>query len=242
MVTAQAQARNVHRFEARRRLIGQMRLVSLNVGRPRLLSWKGLTFSTGIFKRPGPDRVMLRTTNLDGDRQADLSVHGGPNKAVYAYPSEHYAYWREQLPGYDLPWGAFGENLTTEGLLEQEVSVGDRYRIGSAIVMVRTPRIPCFKLAAKFQRDDMILRFLNSGRSGFYFSVLEEGEVGAGDEFQFLGGETLSLTVAEVNRLYSSGSPDPELLSRATQVNVLPESWRERFQARLDAIQNEPQI
>ena len=133
-----------------------MKLISVNVGRPRLFSLEGQTFSTGIFKKPVTGQVMLRRTNLDGDRQADLSVHGGPNKAVYAYPSEHYGFWKEKLPGHDFTWGALGENFTTEGLLETEVSVGDRYRVGSAVVKVTTPRLPCYKLVAKFQPDDII--------------------------------------------------------------------------------------
>jgi MOSC domain-containing protein YiiM len=213
-----------------------MKLISVNVGRPRLLAWNGTTFSTGIFKAPISGRVMLRLTNLDGDRQADLSVHGGPNKAVYGYPSEHYTYWRKELPGYELPWGAFGENFTTEGLLETEVSIGDRYRIGSAEIMVRTPRLPCFKLAAKFRRDDMVERFLVSGYSGYYFSVIEEGEVGAGDSFEFLGRETSSVTIAEMYRLYISPSPNPESLQSALKATLLPESWRERFTAKLTAL------
>ena len=164
----------------------RMSVISVNVGRPRLHTWRGETFSTSIFKEPVSGRIMLRRTNLDGDRQADLSVHGGPNKAAYAYPSEHYPFWAQQFPGRELPWGSFGENFTTEGLLETKVSVGDRYRIGSAIVMVKTPRVPCFKLAAKFQTGEfqnynMIEKFLLAGRSGFYFSAIEEGEVGAGD-------------------------------------------------------------
>ena len=213
-----------------------MKVVSVNVGLPRLLAWGGATFETGIFKNPVEGRVMLRTTNLDGDRQADLSVHGGVNKAVYGYPSEHYPAWNADLP--DLPdfartWGAFGENFTTEGLFEADVSVGDRYRVGSAVVRVTTPRLPCFKLAAKFQRDDMIERFLSSGRSGFYFSVIEEGEVGAEDEFELLGHEDPTLTIAEVNELYTAKSPDGETLQRSLEVKLLPESWRMRFRARL---------
>jgi MOSC domain-containing protein YiiM len=219
-----------------------MKLVSVNVGLPRLISWKGATFKTGIFKNPIAGRVMLRETNLDGDRQADLSVHGGPNKAVYGYASEHYPYWRSELPEEELPWGAFGENFTTEGLLETSVSMGDRYRLGSAVVRVTTPRLPCFKLAAKFQREDMIQRFLQSSFSGFYFSVAEEGEVGAGDEFHFLDAEVPSLTIAEFNHLYISPAPDAELLKLAVEVKSLPESWRERFQARLDATRNKNRI
>ncbi len=210
-----------------------MKLVSVNVGLPRLLTWGGATFKTGIFKNAVEGRVMLRTTNLDGDRQADLSVHGGANKAVYCYPSEHYPAWNTELPDPARTWGAFGENFTTEDLLETEVSVGDRYRIGSAVVRATTPRLPCFKLAAKFQRDDMIERFVLSGRCGYYFSVVEEGEVGAGDEFELLGREESTLTIAEVNRLYTAKSPDRETLQRSLHVKLLPESWRMRFRARL---------
>jgi MOSC domain-containing protein YiiM len=213
-----------------------MKLVSVNVGMPRLLAWAGATFKTGIFKHPVQGRVQLRTANLDGDRQADLSVHGGRNKAVYGYPSEHYAAWSAELPELLDPartWGACGENFTSEGLLETEVSVGDRYRVGSAVVRVTTPRLPCYKLAAKFQRDDMIERFVLSGRCGFYFAVVEEGEVGAGDNFKFVGREDPTLTIAEVNRLYTAKSPDRESLQRSLEVKLLPESWRDRFRARL---------
>jgi MOSC domain-containing protein YiiM len=213
-----------------------MKVVSVNVGLPRLLAWGGETFKTGIFKSPVQGRVMLRATNLDGDRQADLSVHGGPNKAVYGYPSEHYGFWHAELPDPTRTWGAFGENFTTEGLLENSVFVGDRFRIGSAVVGVTTPRLPCFKLAAKFRRDDIIQRFLQSGRSGFYFAVVQEGEVGAGDEIEFLGGEKPTLSIAEVNRLYIAKAPDRETLVRSLDVKLLPESWRMRFRARLAEI------
>jgi MOSC domain-containing protein YiiM len=216
-----------------------MKLVSVNVALPRLLAWAGATFKTGIFKNPVEGRVQLRTTNLDGDRQADLSVHGGPNKAVYGYPSEHYPAWSAELPAlpeFARTWGAFGENFTTEGLLETDVSVGDRYRVGSAVVKVTTPRLPCYKLAAKFQSDDMIERFLRSGRCGFYFAVVQEGEVGAGDEFELLGREDPTLTIAEVNSLYTSKSPNRESLQRSIEVKTLPEGWRDRFRARLAEI------
>ncbi|PYX28779.1 MAG: MOSC domain-containing protein [Acidobacteria bacterium] len=219
-----------------------MRLVSLNIGLPRVLAWKGATFKTGIFKKPVDGRIMLRQTNLDGDRQADLSVHGGIGKAVYAYSSEHYGYWRLKLPEEELPWGAFGENFTTEGLLESGVCMGDEYRVGSAVVRVTTPRLPCFKLAAKFRREDMIKRFLDSGFSGFYFSVMQEGEVGVGDAFEFLTGEVPSLTIADFNHLYTAHDPDLELLKRAVEVKSLPESWRERFQARMEVAVEKHQI
>jgi len=217
-----------------------MKLISVNVGRPRLLSSQGETFKTGIFKKPVSDRVMLRGTNLDGDRQADLTVHGGPDKAVYAYPSEHYEFWKEELPDHDFSWGALGENFTTQGLLETKVSVGDRYRVGSAVVKVTTPRLPCFKLAAKFEPDDIIDPFIRSGFCGFYFSVVEEGEVGAGDEFRFLGGETTTLTILEAYRLFLPASRDVKLLERGTGMQSLPASWRERYQAKLDALHAGP--
>ena len=158
-----------------------MKLISVNVARPRLVRYQEQTVSTGIFKQPVSGPVALRTLNLEGDRQADLGVHGGPFKAVYAYPSGHYGFWREELPGASLPWGMFGENFTSAGLFEGELHIGDRLRIGRAILVVRQPRIPCYKLALKFQRDDILARFLRSGRSGFYFSVEQEGTVEAGN-------------------------------------------------------------
>jgi MOSC domain-containing protein YiiM len=211
-----------------------VKLISLNVALPRLAVYKGMTLNTGIFKKPVSGRVLLRTLNLDGDRQADLSVHGGVYKAVYAYPAEHYEYWREQLPGIDLPWGAFGENFATEGLMEAELHVGDRLKIGSAIVMVRQPRMPCYKLAAKFQRDDMIERFMESGRSGFYFSVEQEGEAGEGDVIEFISRNPDGITIAEMNRLFVREKYNRDLLQKAVATAALPESWREYFLPRLN--------
>ncbi len=210
-----------------------MRIVSVNVGLPREVVWKGRVVATGIFKQPVADRVMMRTLNLDGDRQADLTVHGGPSKAVYVYPAEHYAYWREELPGVDLPWGMFGENLTIEGLRESEVSIGDRFRIGQAEVVATEPRMPCYKLGLKFQRDDIIKRFLTSRRTGFYFAVLKEGDVGAGDAIQRISRDALGVTVADITHLYAEKRGNIKLLHRAVQVEALPWSWRTYFQARM---------
>ncbi|MGA8621456.1 MAG: MOSC domain-containing protein [Candidatus Sulfotelmatobacter sp.] len=210
-----------------------MKLISLNVARPRLAVYKGAIINTGIFKKPVSGRVALRTLNLDGDQQADLSVHGGTYKAVYGYPSEHYGYWRGELPEMDLPWGTFGENFTTEGLREDELHVGDRFRIVSAVVMVRQPRMPCYKLAAKFQRDDMIERFLLSGRSGFYFSVEEEGEVGEGDSFELISQNYEGITITEINRLFVQEKYNRDLLQKAIATAALPASWREYFAPRL---------
>jgi MOSC domain-containing protein YiiM len=198
--------------------------------------YKGKTVTTGIFKEPVEGRIRLRTLNLDGDRQADLSVHGGLSKAAYAYPIEHYEYWREQLPGVDLPWGMFGENFTTEGLREDSVNIGDRFRIGSAEVMVTEPRLPCYKLAAKFGRDDIIKRFLHSGRTGFYFAVMQEGEVGTGDGIELVSRDEHSVTVADITRLYVREKDDVGTLRRAVQVTALPESWRVYFGKRIEKL------
>jgi len=211
-----------------------MRLISLNVARPRLAVYQGKTINTGIFKQPVSGPVQLRTLNLDGDQQADLTVHGGPNKAVYGYPSEHYPFWREELPGLDLPWGMFGENFTTAGIAEDDLHIGDRFQIGSSILVVRQPRIPCYKLAAKFQRDDILQRFLLSGRSGFYFSVEQEGTVATGDAFTLLTRKQDGITIAEMNRLFVREKYNQELLRKAIDTAALPESWREYFAERLD--------
>ena len=211
-----------------------MKLTSIQVGLPRGVNWRGKSVTTGIFKEPVTGPVMVRTLDLDGDQQADLSVHGGPDKAVYVYPAEHYEYWRSELPGMNLPFGMFGENLTTEGLLEKEVNIGDRFRIGGAELMVTQPRVPCYKLAIKFGRDDILKRFLLSRRSGFYFAVLREGEVQAGDEIERLSRDDHEISVADIVRLYAFEKDDVETLRRAVQVEALPESWRGYFQHQLE--------
>ncbi len=216
-----------------------MRLVSVNVGLPREVIHKGKTVTTGIFKEPATGRVLLRTLNLDGDRQADLSVHGGPSKAVYVYPSEHYEYWRAELPGMDLPWGMFGENFTTEGLREERVNIGDRFRIGSAEVIVTEPRLPCYKLGVKFGREDIIKRFLRSGRTGFYFAVSREGDVGAEDRIELMSRDPTTVSVPDITRLYLSksfGAADIETLNRAVHIEALPESWRTYFLKKMEMV------
>ncbi|HWM93917.1 MAG TPA: MOSC domain-containing protein [Thermoanaerobaculia bacterium] len=202
-----------------------MKLLSIQVGLPREVKWQGRTVTTGIFKEPVQGSVMMRTLNLDGDRQADLTVHGGTHKAVYVYPSEHYGPWSDELPGVELPWGAFGENFTTEGLLEDRVHIGDRFRIGEAEVLVTQPRMPCFKLGIKFGDPEIIPQFLESGRSGFYLAVLREGRVEAGDSFELLGQDSNHVTVADVNRLFL-GERDADALARAQRVEALPEGWK----------------
>ena len=208
-------------------------LISVQVGVPRVVLRDGEEVATGIFKMPVQERILMRTLNLDGDQQADLSVHGGPHKAVYAYPAEHYEYWRRQLPDMDLPWSMFGENFTTEGMTEENVQVGDRFRIGSSVVMIRQPRVPCYKLAAKFQRDDILQRFLRSGHSGFYFSVEQEGGVEVGDSFQLLSREDNAITIAEMNLLFVKQKYDRALLQKAIATAALPGDWREYLLPRL---------
>lgn len=211
-----------------------MNLISVNVGLPREVEWKGRTVTTGIFKEPVEGRIHARTLNLDGDRQADLSVHGGAEKAVYVYPSNHYDYWRTELPDMKLPWGMFGENLSIEGLKESEINIGDQFHIGSALFIVTQPRMPCYKLGVKFGRDDILKMFLNSRRTGFYFSVIEEGEVGAGDTVELVSRADHGVTVADITELYVSKGRDKEMMRRATEVEALPESWRAYFLKQLD--------
>lgn len=208
-----------------------MRVLSVNVGLPRPVEWRGRTVMTGIFKEPVEGTVPVRHLNLDGDRQADLSVHGGPDKAVYAYPSEHYPFWRSEYPDHDLSWGGFGENLTTEGLLDDAVHIGDRFRVGTAELVAVQPRIPCFKLGIRFGRDDVIKRFLESDRPGFYLRVLQEGDVTAGDPMVRIAEDPRRVSVVDIIRLYLRRG-DRDLLERAIAVEALPASWREYFQQR----------
>jgi len=184
---------------------------------------------TGIFKSPVQKRLRLNTLNLEGDRQADLTVHGGQDKAVYAYPSEHYSAWKKELWDVELPWGAFGENFSTEGLLEKDVCLGDRYSVGSAEVVVTQPRLPCFKLNLKFDRDDLIKRFLSSRRTGFYLRVLREGEVGVWDKIELVERDENHVTIADALKIYLGELESSELLERALNVKYLSASWRGEF-------------
>ncbi len=209
-----------------------MKIVSVNVGLPRDVVWKNRTVHTGIFKEPVRDAVMIHTLNLAGDKQADLNVHGGLAKAVYGYPAEHYQYWKDELPKMTFSWGKFGENLTTEGLLESTLCVGDRLRVGSAVLVVTQPRMPCYKLALRFKRDDMIQRFLTSGRSGFYFSVVQEGPVDVGSEVEILSRDPNRVSVEDIGKLYLGQTHDPELIQRAARIAALPSGWKVKLQAK----------
>lgn len=205
---------------------------------PREVVWHGRPVTTSIYKEPVEGSVALRTLNLDGDRQSDLTVHGGKDKAVYCYPLEHYTYWKSELPDRELSPGAFGENFTTEGLASEDaVFIGDRFAVGSAEVVVTQPRLPCFKLGIRFEDDGMVKRFLEAGRSGFYIAVAREGEVGAGDEIALLSREPEPVPVAAISRLYLAKrftSADVRQARRAIELDALPESWREYFQEKLE--------
>jgi MOSC domain-containing protein YiiM len=212
-----------------------MHVISVSVGLPREVEWHGRRVRTSIFKSPVAGPVLVRRLNLDGDYQSDLTVHGGAEKAVYAYPAEHYEFWRGELPGIELPWGVFGENLTVTGLSENDLHIGDRLRIGSAEFVVTQPRMPCFKLQIRFDRADMTKRFHHSGRTGFYFSVSQEGTLTAGDTIEILGRDEHGITVSDVTRLYSADEPDREMLRRMSELPALPGSWRDYFREKLVA-------
>jgi MOSC domain-containing protein YiiM len=210
-----------------------MKLLSVNVGLPREIEWNGKIVRTSIFKAPVTGRVRVSKLNVKGDQQSDLSVHGGPDKAVYAYPSEHYQFWRTEFPAMDLAWGVFGENFTTEGLFEENVRIGDRLRVGSAEFKVTQPRMPCFKLGIRFNRPDMVKRFLHSGRTGFYLAVFKEGEITAGDSIELIERDEHNIRIADVVSLYRDDAANQDLLRRVSELRSLPDSWREYFRKRL---------
>jgi len=211
----------------------------VNVGLPREVAWHGRVVRTSIWKDAVEGLVHVSSLNLEGDKQSDLSVHGGPEKAVYAYPCEHYEYWRRELQAPDLAWGAFGENFTTEGLLERDIRIGDRIRVGSAQFLVTQPRMPCFKLSVRFGRDDIVKRFLHSGRLGFYLAVVREGDVGAGNSLEFVDRDEHGVTVADIASLYASDRDNEDLLRRAVDVPALPESWKDYLRKRVVRIGQE---
>jgi len=213
-----------------------MKVVSLNVGLPRAVPYMDREILTAIFKSSAAGPVLLRRLNLDGDHQADLSVHGGKNKAVYAYPSEHYDYWREQLPDYEFTWGNFGENLTTEGLLEENACISDHFRIGEAIVKVTQPRLPCYKLGIRFDRPDIIKRFVASRRSGIYFSVVEEGFVSTGDTIEKIHQDERRISIADVNQAYVHTRENVDLARRIVSLEILPRGLHDEFVESLAAL------
>ena len=213
-----------------------MRLLSLNVGLPRQVRFQGELVTTGIFKKPVQGSVRLRKLNLEGDKQADLKVHGGVDKAVYAYAGEHYDYWRQELPDMSLPWGMFGENFTTEGMFEESVNIGDQFKVGTANLIATQPRMPCYKLGVKFGSMDMIKRFLASGLTGVYFKVMKEGELEQGDEIKLIKKDENSVTVKDIVRIYTIDKDDIQTIERAIKIKDLPNGWRFHFMDQLKQV------
>jgi len=214
-----------------------MKVISLNVSLPKTVEFRGNPVSTGIYNEPVEGRRKVRTLNIDGDQQADLTVHGGPDKAVYAYPSEHYPYWKEHYPDLTMDWGMFGENFTTEGLLEDQTNIGDEYQIGSAKFAVTQPRMPCYKLAIKFESGDIIKKLFTNAKCGIYFKVLEEGDVGAGDEIKLVRKDENNVTIQDIMKTYGQEHNHKELLERAVKIDALPVGWKDHYRQILQSLQ-----
>jgi MOSC domain-containing protein YiiM len=211
-----------------------MKVISVAVGLPQIVQTANEGFvTTAIFKKPVKGRVRVNELNLEGDAQADLRVHGGWSKAVYAYPVEHYEFWRKELPDVELSHGHFGENLTVEGLSETDLFIGDKLRIGTAELVVTEPRLPCYKLGIRFGRKDILRRFLQSRRTGFYFAVTKTGELGAGDSIELLSKDENKVSVLDIVRLWVEDKDDLDTMSRALNVESLPATWKEPFRERL---------
>ena len=212
-----------------------MKVVSVSVGMPKIVQTPDEGFvTTAIFKEPVSGRVKVNEFNLEGDAQADLRVHGGWSKAVYAYPEEHYEFWRRELPDTELSYANFGENLNTQGLLETEIYIGDRLRIGTAEFVITEPRMPCYKLGVRFNRKDILRRFLQSRRSGFYLAVEKTGDLAAGDDIEILSRDPNKVSVTDIVRVWVADKDDHETMTRALNVEALPEGWKEPFRERLE--------
>ena len=209
--------------------MGIPKLLSLNVGLPREVYMGKKLVRTSIYKSPVDGTVRVSKTNLEGDYQSDPTVHGGRDKAVYVYPYEHYAYWKKELPKLDLPYGAFGENFTTRGLDEENVHIGDRFRIGTAEFVVTQPRLPCYKLGIRLGNPDIIKMFQESGKTGFYFSVYRVGYVAAGDIIERSSRDKQGISVSDILHLREAEKPDRDLLRRASFISALPDGWRKKF-------------
>jgi len=212
-----------------------MKVISVNVGKPQVVLWNGREVLTSIFKHPVGGPVDVAPDNLAGDAQSDLTVHGGPTKAVYAYPSEHYSFWRGEYPAVDFAWGQFGENLTLEGLNETTLHVGDRLRVGTAELTVTEPRMPCFKLGVRFGHMDVVKRFKDARRPGFYLAVTRAGTVAAGDGVEIVERNPHRVSVTDIVRVHLDDKHDWDTMERALKIECLPAQWRGEFAARLAA-------
>jgi MOSC domain-containing protein YiiM len=208
-----------------------MKLISLNIGKPQLKTWNGKEILTSIFKYPVNDMRKVSFTNIDGDEQSDLRVHGGINKAVYSYDLSHYEHWKTILPRHDWQHGMFGENLTTEGLPDDEVRIGNIYQIGTAKLQVVQPRFPCIKINIRFNLPDMIERFAEAKRSGIYFKVVEEGALQMNDEIKLVEESPFNVTVSEYVDCYYSKGNDADILSTILSIPYLPQRQRSSFES-----------
>jgi MOSC domain-containing protein YiiM len=213
-------------------IIGEV--LSVNVGLPRTVEWKGRLVSTGIFKEPVVGRIKVDKLNLEGDQQADLSVHGGLDKAIYVYPAHYYDFWRQEYPEITFRWGMFGENLTVSGLRDDQVNIGDRFQIGTTELVVTQPRLPCYKLGLRFGRNDIIKRFTKQGYSGFYLAVIKEGDIGPGDKISLLGRDQNEVKVSEIVTLFNNRKSELAEVNRVIQVEALPDSWKNYFLQRFE--------
>jgi MOSC domain-containing protein YiiM len=218
-----------------------MQLLSVNTAQPQEVAWQGKTIRTSIFKQPVAGPVAVLAEHLAGDGQADLRVHGGPDKAVYAYPSEHWAYWRQLLPAAQLVPGAFGENLTTLGLLEPEVRVGDCFQLGTAVLMAVQPRQPCFKLGIRLARPGIVREFELARRSGIYFRVIKPGVVAAGDAISLVERSPYTVTIRDMVTCLAPGPHDQELVRALLATPYLSPSWQARLRLLLDAENQKPE-
>jgi MOSC domain-containing protein YiiM len=210
-----------------------VKLVSVNIGLPRRVKFENEFVTTGIFKNPVDKRINLKKLNLEGDKQADLTVHGGPDKAVYSYPSEYYGFWKEKFPDIPFNWGIFGENLTTLGLFESQVNIGDMFQIGTAKVVATQPRMPCYKLGVKFGRMDIIKKFLESGKSGIYFKVVKEGEIGTDDSINLVKKDNNDVTIENIVELVTRDKNNKLLMEKVVKVQDLPPGWKHYFLEKL---------
>lgn len=213
-----------------------MKLISVNVSMPKPILYQGRNVLTGIFKQPVERRLHVGRLNLEGDQQADLSVHGGPHQAVYVYPFEHYASWQQELGRDDFAFGQFGENFTVSGMLENQVCIGDVFRIGSALFQVTQPRVPCFKLATKMGTPEFPKLFMASARTGFYLRVMEEGNVGAGDPIVQESQNSFGMTVESVFRLAYFDRENVHQIKEALCMASLSPNWQRMFEERLEEL------
>ncbi len=209
-----------------------MEVISLNIGLPREIEFEGKKIITSIYKEPVFERVNLEKINLEGDKQADLSVHGGIFKAIYSYPIEYYEFWKKKYPNKIFSIGFFGENLTTKGLFEYEVNVGDKFKIGTAQIVATQPRLPCYKLGARAGTMEIIKQFLDSEKTGIYFKVVKSGQIGSGDQIQLIAKDPNNITIQDIVRLYKNKASQ-EIMERAIKLHHLPQKWKSQFVEKL---------